>query len=275
LREEAFFAHAGDARAYAVRPTAVMQVTEDHSVPLEIRGAPDPTKSRGGALTRLANAVGIGSLCKVDTLLLDVRSGDRLVLLTDGVWNTVGNEAELIELLGGQSASGAADTLVRHAQASSFDDCTATVVEIGERFVRHKTRESDAGSLDIAPVAESALFAGIPWPKILHLLSVAVYVEFEAGQPLPSRVANDRVCYVVLDGTVRDSRTKCRGQGATLYAESLVGCESKGPLCQSIETVRALRIRRDDFREICAADPTLALELYRHLAEHLGCMLTQ
>lgn len=275
LREEAFLAHVGDGRAYAIRPTAVMQLTEDHSVPCEVQRAPDPARTRGFALSRLGNAVGIGERCSVDTLLLDLSQGDKLLLLTDGVWNTVGDEAELKALLGGKSAGEAAEALVRHAQKSSFDDCTAMVVQIGERFVGHKTRDTGAISRDIEPLAESALLVGLPWPRILQLLQIAVHVEFEAGQMLSSRVANDRVCYIILAGVVRDRHAKCRGQGATLYAESLVGCESAGPTCQCVEAARALRIRRDDYREVCAADPTLALELYQRLAAHLGGMLTQ
>ncbi|MET0794549.1 MAG: phosphoprotein phosphatase, partial [Polyangiaceae bacterium] len=53
------------------------------------------------------------------------------------------------------------------------------------------------------------------------------------------------------------------------YAESLVGVLGHGepPVCE--QTTRLLRVRADDFSEICT-DPRLAAELYRRLAMHLA-----
>jgi hypothetical protein len=86
---------------------------------------------------------------------------------------------------------------------------------------------------------------------------------------VPRQVANDLVAYIVLDGVVRYADERRVGAGALIYAESLVGVPGQGepPVCE--QTTRLLRVRADDFAEICA-DPRLASELYRRLALHLA-----
>ena len=130
-----------------------------------------PGKSEGHSLTRLCNAVGLAEHVTVDTLLLDLRKGDRLVMATDGVWSTFDEEAEIEPWVRGSQAEQAAKSLVQFAKNKSFDDRTAVVIEVVDRFVRHQPTDSDATERDIGPVAESALFAGMPWPKVLVALS--------------------------------------------------------------------------------------------------------
>ena len=74
----------------------------------------------------------------------------------------------------------------------------------------------------------------------------------------------DRLAAAPIEQTYRTSIS-----GALLYAESLVGVLGQGepPLCE--QTTRLLRVRADDFSEICT-DPRLAAELYRRLAMHLA-----
>jgi PPM family protein phosphatase len=270
LRDEAFVAHVGDSRAYVVRANAVLQLTEDHTAPVHKRFSRDEPHATRRHVTRLVRAIGIGESVSVDTLLLDLRRGDRLLLVTDGVWAAFNDESELGQIARQGGAPSAATALATAAMERSFDDRTALLIEIAERFVRQSTSDADALSRDIGPVAESALFHGLSWPRILVALSVAVHVEIERDQLIAHRATGDRVAYVILDGLVRLADGRHLGRGATLFAECLVGCEptAEPPVCE--EPVRAIRIRRDDFQEICAADPTLAADLYRRLAEHLG-----
>jgi PPM family protein phosphatase len=270
LREEAFVAHVGDSRVYVVRSNAVLQLTEDHTTPVQKQYSRDEVHTTRRAVTRLVRAIGIGESVSADTLLLDLRRGDRLLLVTDGVWAAFNDESDLGQIARQGEAPSAATALATLAMDRSFDDRTALLIEIAERFVRQSTSDADAMSRDIGPVAESALFQGLSWPRILVALSVAVHVEIERDRAVAFRATGDRVAYVVLDGLVRLADGRRLGRGATLFAECLVGCEPTGepPVCE--EPVRAIRIRRDDFQEICKSDPSLAADLYRRLAEHLG-----
>ena len=107
---------------------------------------------------------------------------------------------------------------------------------------------------------------------MLGALAAAVEVEREAGASVPRVVANDLVAYVVLDGIVDGVGPSGRqvGTGALIFPESLVGVWGDGPLPRVSRTARLLRVRADDFEEVCAADPALAAELYQRLALHLA-----
>lgn len=268
IREEVFLAHVGDSRAYVIRPATVLQLTEDHTTPLNQISDAAPARR---AITSLVHAVGVGDAPRIDTVMLDLRRGDRLLLATDGVWASFEDEAAIGRAGRPGDAREAASALVTEAvRNGSTDDRTALVVEILERFARQSNNDADAAVRDITPVAECALFHHLSWAKILSALSVAVHVEFEPGENVPHFAAGDRVAYIVLDGTVRTAQGRILGSGATLFAECLVGSEpaSDDPRCE--QRVRTLRIRRDDYQEICDSDPRLAVELYRRLAEHLG-----
>jgi hypothetical protein len=82
------------------------------------------------------------------------------------------------------------------------------------------------------------------------------------------------VSYIVLDGVMRYADERRVGAGALVHAESLVGVLGQGdaPVCE--QTTRLLRVRADDFAEICS-DPKLGSELYRRLAMHIARLAAQ
>ncbi|HEX7672511.1 MAG TPA: protein phosphatase 2C domain-containing protein, partial [Polyangiaceae bacterium] len=84
-RDHAFVAHAGDGRVYLARPSAVLQLTQDHAEleRLKATGLMNPHKRTGSS--RLMNAVGLTERIDVDTLFVDLSKGDRLLLCSDGV----------------------------------------------------------------------------------------------------------------------------------------------------------------------------------------------
>src|SRR6185503_17600475 len=80
-RDHAFIAHAGDGRVYLARPSAVLQLTQDHAEVDKLKATgvlSHHGRTRGGS--RLMNAVGIADRVDVDTLFVDLNRGDRLLL---------------------------------------------------------------------------------------------------------------------------------------------------------------------------------------------------
>ena len=169
----------------------------------------------------------------------------------------------------GRSAVNAVEGLIAHAARTGRDNATAIVVEIGERFVKRKDHDRGLNAADLERARQSPLLVDLPLSFALTALSAAVEIEVGEGQGLPRAVANDLVSYIVLDGVVRYPDERRVGAGALLYAESLLGVLGQGdsPVCE--QTTRLLRVRADDFAEICT-DPKLASELYRRLAMHLA-----
>ncbi|MEI9939798.1 MAG: protein phosphatase 2C domain-containing protein [Pseudomonadota bacterium] len=268
-RDHAFIAHAGDGRVYLARQRAVLQLTSDHTAQsvAKIDGfGRSMAPSQGSGIT---NALGINELVTVDTLFVDVSRGDRLLICSDGVYGQIEGESELSELLRNGSAEHAAQDLIAHAALHGRDNATAIVVEIGDRFVKRKDLDRGLNAADLERARQSPLLVDLPLSFALTALSAAVEIEVGEGQGVPRAIASDLVSYIVLDGVVHYPDDRRVGAGALLYAESLVGVLGQGDLPVCEQTTRLLRVRADDFGEICS-DPRLGAELYRRLAVHLA-----
>ncbi|MEO7034903.1 MAG: protein phosphatase 2C domain-containing protein [Polyangiaceae bacterium] len=272
-RDHAFIAHAGDGRVYLARQRAVLQLTQDHTAQTSAKtdgfGRLVGTAQGSG----ITNALGISDVVTVDTLFVDVSRGDRILICSDGVYGQIEGETELSELLRDGSPEHAAQGLVAHAGKLGRDNATGIVIEIGDRFVKRSDRDRGLNAADLERARQSPLLVDLPLSFALTALSAAVEIEVLQGESVPRVVANDLVSYIVLDGIVRYPDERRVGAGALLYAESLVGVlgQAEPPMCE--QATRLLRVRADDFAEICS-DPRLAAELYRRLALHLARLNT-
>ena len=268
VRDRAFFAHVGDSRAYLVRPTTTLQLTHDHAAydSLRTSGKRSPTRAR----SPLSNSIGHRRRPTVDTLFVDIASGDRVVLCTDGVFNALDGEAAFARACRSGGPERICRTLISAARkAGAVDDASVVAISIEERFVR---RKGDPGprARDIETIAASPLLNELEPADVLATLAAGVEVELGAGEEVPRAVANDRVAYVVLEGLVELPNGRKLGPSGMLMAESLLDIAIRGQLPKVVETSRLLRIRHDDFNEVCAHDSQLAAELYKRLAHHLA-----
>jgi len=270
-RHHAFVAHVGDGRTYLARPSAVLQLTQDHvhGEALKADGVIRP-KARARGFERLLHAIGLQPTCMVDTLFVDLARGDRLLLCSDGVHGPIGNEAQLGELLREGDAQGAACALVDRAAKRGRDNATALVIEVGDCMVRRAEGDRGLSAVDVEKARQSPLLFELPLPLVLAALAAAVELDVEVGRPIPRVVANDLVAYIVLEGVVRLPNERRVGSGALLFAESLVGVWDAGPPPTAEARCRVLRVRADDFEEVCQGDPNLARRLYRRLATELA-----
>ncbi len=270
-RDHAFLAHAGDGRSYLARSSATLQLTQDHAQleSLKASGALRPrSKSRGA--NRLLNAVGLHDSITVDTLYVDLAQGDRVLLCSDGVHGQVGTESDLADLLTTGTPDAAARRLVDRAGEVGRDNATALVVEIGERFVRRAGGDRGVRAQDLERAGQSSLFFGLEAPQVMAALVAAVEVEYDVGAEIPRVVTSDLVAYVVLEGSLKYPAGREVGAGALVFGPSLVGVAGEGGLPTVQTPVRMLRLRADDFSEVCAADSELAAALFRRLAEHFA-----
>ena len=109
----------GDTRCYRVRDGVLSQLSVDHSW------------AHAGLPHVLKRALGLDSQVLPDFLESDLIVGDRFVLVTDGVWEVLGN-ARLGEIVSHfPDAKGAAQSMVRNAlQAGSADNVSAIVLNV-------------------------------------------------------------------------------------------------------------------------------------------------
>jgi serine/threonine protein phosphatase PrpC len=124
LHQDTFHvAHVGDSRIYRLRNEHCESMTTDHVWP------------RGDMRHVLRRAVGLDHHLVVDCFSGELQAGDRFVLVTDGVWEVLGEAALTKLLLEGQDPQQLAEMLARSAadkQRSYLgrNDATAAVVAV-------------------------------------------------------------------------------------------------------------------------------------------------
>jgi PPM family protein phosphatase len=280
VRDRAFVAHTGDARVYLARPSAFIQTTHDHALydsllaTGSLKHPPQMSSPRPrGTRNPLLHAIGLGPDVVVDTCFFEVARGDRILLCTDGVHGEMESEAALSRLVRAGTAKEAADGIIAHAvKKSGGDNATAIVIEIRERLVTHAAEDRASGPLssDVEVASRSSLLAQMPLASVLNVLAAAVEIEIAKGERVPRVVANDWVAYLVVSGEIEMPNGNVLGPPGLLFPESLVGVVRDGELPLVAGPARLLRLRADDFAEICARDLALSNALHTRLARHLA-----
>jgi serine/threonine protein phosphatase PrpC len=268
-RNYAFVAHAGDGRVYLARARTVLQLTQDHGQIESLKASGMMRPQKVMHRNALLNAVGLSDTITVDTLFVDLTKRDRLLLSTDGVHGQISSEGELSELLRSSNTDHAARALIERAGQRGHDNATAIVIEIDERFVRREELDRGLCAGDLERARQSPLLIDLPRPLALGTLAAAVEIELEPGSVVPRVLANDLVAYIVLEGVVSLPDGRQVSTGALVFPESMVGVWGGGELPIVDQTARLLRLRFDDFQEVCQS-PALGAELYRRLALHIA-----
>ena len=119
---------------------------------------------------------------------------------------------------------------------------------------------------------DSALLEDLPVSSVLAALAAAVEVEIAKDERVPRLVANDWVCYIIVSGQVKMPDGRVLGPSGLLFVESLMGVAREGDLPTVIENARLMRLRADDFAEVCEQDVELSNALHVRIARHLARM---
>jgi protein phosphatase len=129
-RDKGWVAHVGDSRAYRLRDGRFDPITEDHSwVGEEVRrgriSADDAIEHPMKNV--LLRSIGVGPNVEVSAAALDLRSGDRYLLCSDGLWGEVDDPA-IAQVLARESPSTAVRELVDLANAHGGSDNVTVVI---------------------------------------------------------------------------------------------------------------------------------------------------
>jgi protein phosphatase len=127
------YAHVGDSRAYLYREGDLTQITSDHTVVAEYlrRGTITPDEvANHPQRSLITRALGLQPDIEVDTGEEPVRSGDRLLLCSDGV-NVMIDDESIADSLDLETPEEAVWDLVEKAnRAGGHDNITAIVVQV-------------------------------------------------------------------------------------------------------------------------------------------------
>jgi protein phosphatase len=182
----AHLAHVGDSRCYLIRGGEMSQLSSDHTLVARMvaEGKLTPeqaeTHPQRSILTR---ALGAEPEVDIDTLELQLLTGDRILLCSDGLSSVVGEEHILATLADSKDLSEACRRLVEAAnQRGGPDNITVVVVEVTGAVARA------AGTTTAPPALRKAEPASIPrtrrrfpvrpviWVLTIIVLGLGAYV---------------------------------------------------------------------------------------------------
>jgi len=139
-------AHVGDSRAYLVRGGDMKPITEDHSLVAELVRSGDLTRDQAAEHPQknlITRALGADEEVDVDTTILPIEAGDRILLCSDGLSDMV-SEAGISEILADspEDPEKAARGLLSAAlDAGGNDNITVIVVDVKEQPAQQPARE--------------------------------------------------------------------------------------------------------------------------------------
>jgi serine/threonine protein phosphatase PrpC len=162
-------AHVGDSRAYLVRGGEMNPITEDHSLVAELVRSGDLTRDQAAEHPQknlITRALGADEEVDVDTTVLPIEAGDRVLLCSDGLSDMV-PEARISEILleyPEDPERAARDLLSAALDAGGNDNITVVVVDVKEqaappRRARRAREERSGGTsemLAVGPRGETA-----------------------------------------------------------------------------------------------------------------------
>ena len=127
-------ANVGDSRAYVLSGDSLTQVTDDHSLAEERMRHGEMTEAEAAVHPQrhiLTRALGVSSEVETDMWELHLRSGDRVLLCSDGLTNEVGMDEMTDVLVALSDPEAAARRLVEVAnEHGGSDNITVIVVDV-------------------------------------------------------------------------------------------------------------------------------------------------
>jgi protein phosphatase len=150
-------ANVGDSRAYVLSEGDLIQVTDDHSLAEERMRHGEMTEAEAAVHPQrhiLTRALGVSSEVETDMWELHLRSGDRVVLCSDGLTNEVGMDEMTDVLVSLRDPGEAARRLVEVAnEHGGSDNITVIIVDV------QVGGDGDDGVSVVTPIAFGAAAA--------------------------------------------------------------------------------------------------------------------
>ncbi|AHY45309.1 Protein phosphatase 2C [Rubrobacter radiotolerans] len=165
-RPLAEIAHVGDSRAYLLRGDKMRPITEDHSLVAELVRSGDITRDEAAAHPQknlITRALGAEEKVEVDTAVIPIEAGDRILLCSDGLSDMV-REERISEVLleHPRDPEAPAKILMQEAlEAGGSDNITIVVVDVRERRNEGSSGTRN-GTQELPAVAGGMMASAIP-----------------------------------------------------------------------------------------------------------------
>jgi protein phosphatase len=261
----ALVGHVGAGRVYLVRKSEAHLLTEDHTQAAYLRrigklssATPQQVATYSRRLTR---AVGYQEEVKADTLLVELEPGDRFVLMTDGVWQPLGD---------GTVFSLAARPLPPKELLGLLH---GTVVETGARD-NYTTLIADpaVAAVPIQAGAEQKLkmlgrvpaFEYLSYQELLKVLSIGDLVKVNAGQVLCKEGEQGGEMMLLIAGSADVTKSgkviRSLGKGDVFGEMSMIDSAPRSASVVATSSTNLLAFPRDALFSLFREDSLLSVK---------------
>lgn len=263
-------AHVGAGRVYLVRNQEAHLLTEDHTQLAYLRrlGKLQNLSSQELASNskRLTRAVGHQETVKVDILPVEVQEKDRLVIMTDGVWQTLG-EATTLSML--TSVLSAEELLKKiHSQVEdtgSKDNYSTLIFEPSNPSVGALADDSNGAEQKIKMLGKVPAFEYLTYQELIQLVGQGELFKVKAGDVICKEGDPGDEMMLILQGDLvvsKGGKTIRRLGKGDVFGE--MGMIDQAPRSATITTATAaslLAFSRDTIFRLIREDSRLGVKL--------------
>lgn len=283
LGQQAFITYCGDSRVYLLRDGVLEQVTEDHTVYNELirrKKLPRERIEEIAPKNAITRAVGVFDHAEPESIVIDLISGDRFLLCSDGLSGYFEDQPEQLGLLLSEPGEDqVAQSLIQAANdAGGKDNITTVVVTVGDAAARDEKRARRI-QLQRDILARMPLFRSLNDREILRVLQVTDVRPYRDGETVIQEGEKGEDLFIVLAGEVkvRKGETElARLKPGEHFGEmALLRNQPRSATVQSNGDSELIVLSRSEFFEILRKEHQLAVKLLWQFTGVLADRLAQ
>ena len=283
--DEAFICHVGDSRLYLFRDGKLFRATEDHSLVMQLFKRGHLTEEEIETHPQknvILRSIGSQPTVEVDTVYLDLLSGDKFLLCTDGLSDMV-SEEELADLMAGLRGEELVKQCIDAAKRNGgHDNITVVVVELLDDEAGIEETDSisqqpqQLGALEkVEFLQDIFLFSDLSNQECLKVNRILYQRDYDVRESIIREGEEGDELYVVARGQVEIWRNQTHltsiGPGGHFGELGMMGREVRSATVEAGEEACSLLvIRRDDFLKLLQDDPALGNKVLWAFLENLA-----
>lgn len=265
LDDFALITHVGDSRAYLLRAGKIHQLTEDHHFGLEMLASGAWTEEQAKKSPHsnvLTRAVGMNSTLKVDTLQVEILTGDQFILSTDGFYRYAEPNKifEFLDVPPQQSVP----KMIEHAKKSGGED-NITIISI---MLEPKKIEAQKSAIDILEKTELLtqvpLFRFMNFNEITKILSIAEVVKFEMGETIVKEGDPSLHLFIIAKGKVdvlqQSKKIITREKGDVIGEMGVFDKAPRAATLKALEPVYLIQIAQAELLNLFKKEQLISLK---------------
>ncbi len=280
----AVMGHVGDSRLYLVRDSTLHQLSSDHTVVQEmvLQGVLTPEEALFSPHRHvLSRALGVSEAIQVDTLIFDLLLDDRLVLVSDGVFDVFSTQSELASLFSAKKSPAelSLHCIQKSLDAQSEDNVSVIVLHIETSEEQHESDQAHHGevSLKLDRLQKMYLFQDLDLPIVVRLVERSMVRTLSEGEKLFQEGDAGNTLYIILRGKLEvvysEKVIATLEEGNHVGEMSLLGDSPRTATVQAHSNTTVLELSRDELLAVAREEPHSGVDLFYALSRELSSRL--